>query len=91
MLFRSTYISEDNKWQYSSNRSAITTKTAGWALDPLHYAEVKIVCEVTEAAKGRVITNIAEITEIADENGKAITDIDSEPNNIKLPTTEKEW
>ena len=86
-----TYISEDNKWQYSSNRSAITTKTAGWALDPLHYAEVKIVCEVTEAAKGRVITNIAEITEIADENGKAITDIDSEPNNIKLPTTEKEW
>ena len=86
-----TYVSEDNRWQYSSNRSAITTKTAGWTLDPLHYAEVKIVCEVTEAAKGRVITNIAEITEIADEDGKTITDIDSEPNNIKLPTTEKEW
>ena len=88
------YNSEDNKWQYSSTgRYAVTAKSSGWALDPGMYAEVQIVCEITDAAKGRVITNIAEITEIADENGKAVVDIDSEPSNInnKLPKTEKEW
>ena len=86
------YDSEDNKWQYSNeNRYAVTAKASGWMIDPGMYAETEIVCEITEAARGRVITNIAEITEIADEDGKTITDIDSEPNNIKLPTTEKEW
>jgi len=85
------YDNENNKWQYSNNRTAVTTKESGWYLEPNQYAEVKIVCEVTEAAKGRIITNIAEITQIADENNKTVIDIDSEPRNIELPTTEEEW
>ncbi len=57
---------------------------------------------VTEEAKGRIITNIAEVAEFKgqeDENGdgngegpwKQVTDCDSTPNNIKLPETEQEW
>ena len=48
--------------------------------------------EVTESAKGKVVTNIAEITGMTDSSGNPLdSDIDSAPNNAKLPTTEDEW
>lgn len=53
---------------------------------------VEIEFEVTEDAKGKVVTNIAEISEMTDDNGNPLNnDIDSVPNNVKLPTTDEEW
>ena len=48
--------------------------------------------EVTSAANGKTVTNIAEITEMKDISGNPITnDIDSAANNANLPTTEDGW
>lgn len=50
--------------------------------------------EVTEDATGKVVTNIAEITEMADSSGNPISnDIDSAPNSesSRLPSTEQAW
>ena len=48
--------------------------------------------EVTADAKGKIVTNIAEITGMTDTSGNPLdSDIDSAPNNAKLPTTEDEW
>ena len=48
--------------------------------------------EVTATAKGKIVTNIAEITGMTDTSGNPLdSDIDSAPNNAKLPTTEDEW
>ena len=48
--------------------------------------------EVTADAKGKIVTNIAEITGMTDSSGNPLdSDIDSAPNNAKLPTTEDEW
>ena len=52
----------------------------------------QIEFEVTEDAKGKIVTNIAEISEMTDENDNPLdNDIDSATNNVKLPTTEEEW
>lgn len=85
-------INTDENWIYSSTeRKVITDKTKEKVLTPGTQTKVRIVCDVTEKAEGKVITNIAEITGISDGEGKAITDIDSKPSNIVLPKTEKEW
>lgn len=53
---------------------------------------IEIEFEVTEDAKGKIVTNIAEISEMTDEKDNPLdNDIDSAPNNVKLPTTEEEW
>jgi len=53
---------------------------------------IHIEFEVTEKAKGKVVTNIAEITEMTDTDDNPLSnDIDSVPANVKLPTTEDEW
>ena len=53
----------------------------------LSYKDVKVACKVyaTEPMVEK-ITNIAEITKIADKAGKTVTDRDSTPANINLPT-----
>ncbi len=54
------------------------------------YKEVKIKCRVKSVNNlDEIITNIAEITEFKDEEGKAIVDRDSQEANIVLPTDEK--
>ena len=62
-------------------------------IEPHGEAEtIKIEFEVTEEAAGKIVTNIAEITEISDTSRKKLTkDIDSRPNNVTLPTTEEGW
>ncbi len=75
--------------------------------DKLSYIDVQITCEVLKPNTGEgsiedyKITNIAEITGMADKNKNPVNeDIDSEPDNIKqpaentipgLPKTEQEW
>lgn len=53
----------------------------------LDYKELKIKCRVKEVENlNKVITNIAEITEFTDIQGNSIIDIDSQANNINLPS-----
>ena len=55
---------------------------------------IKIEFEVTADAAGKIVTNIAEITEMADTSGTRFTtgkDIDSDGGNATLPTTEEGW
>lgn len=45
------------------------------------------MCKVSENAKtSENITNIADITECKDENKNNVTDRDSQPGNVKLPS-----
>ena len=86
------YADDSGKWIYVKNENKATTdQLKDIILDLKESRTVTIKCKVTEDAKGKVITNIAEISEISDENGNTITDIDSTPSNIKLPKTEEEW
>ncbi|MGN1331116.1 MAG: collagen binding domain-containing protein, partial [Clostridia bacterium] len=68
------------------------------------YLDIELEFLVTEEAKGKIVTNIAEVAEFAGENdvdgdgngdGEFViqTDCDSEPYNISenLPQTEEEW
>ena len=55
----------------------------------LDYIEVEVVCKVDENALGnKILTNLAQITEIKDENGRTIEeDRDSKPDgNFTLPS-----
>ena len=89
-------------WQIDSSlRKASTNYLDKQTVDPedtlikafdgttLYYKELKIKCKV-KSTKGleKVITNIAEITELTDANGNIIKDRDSEAGNIVLPTDE---
>ena len=62
----------------------------GTTLDSI---EVKIKCKVVSTnSLNNVITNIADITGMADAKKNALQqDRDSQINNVVLPTTEKEW
>lgn len=54
--------------------------------EKLDYKELKIKCKVKDTAEFNTpITNIADITDFADKDGKAITDRDSQKNNVVLP------
>ena len=55
----------------------------------LAYKEVPIMCKVKDTAKSNEkITNIADITEYLDENKNKVTDRDSQPDNVVLPSDE---
>lgn len=82
----------------SSLRKATTTYLAKPNIDPedtlikafdgttLDYKELKIKCRVKSTQDlSEVITNIAEITDFTDKQGNAITDRDSQKQNIVLP------
>ena len=72
---------------YEKTNSYICELTKG-TKSPTIYIEF----EVTEDAKGKIVTNIAEITGMTDTSNNPLdSDIDSAPNNAKLPTTEDEW
>ena len=56
----------------------------------LSYKEVPILCKIKDDAKaGEAITNIAEITEYQNEKKEPITDRDSQPGNVEIPTDEE--
>lgn len=72
---------------YEKTNSYIAELSEGTKSAPIY-----IEFEVTEDAKGKIVTNIAEITGMTDTDGNPLdSDIDSAPNNAKLPTTEEEW
>ncbi len=84
--------------EYSANRDTIyenrksgTDKVILNAFDgkTLDYIDVKIKCKVkTTTESDEKLTNIAEITEFTDSDGSEITDIDSNKDNITLPSDE---
>ena len=85
-------INNENGWEYSTEtRSVWTSNTSSRVLLPQSSANVRIECRVTEDAVGKVVTNIAEITQMTDESNRIVTDIDSSPDNMQLPSTEQEW
>ena len=56
------------------------------SVDKVDYRDVQIVFKIVESevkSSDRVIVNIAEITEDADENGDPVDDVDSTPDNKK--------
>lgn len=56
----------------------------------LKYKDVEVKCKVVEdpTFKERIV-NIADITGFTDKNGKTIVDIDSQENNVALPSDEQ--
>lgn len=55
----------------------------------LDYLDITVKCKVKEnVIHGEKITNIADITAFTDEDGNIVTDIDSQHNNVTLPTDE---
>jgi len=98
------YVIEEN-----NNKIFINPKTNQTYISELQniektkeFLEITLDFLVTEEAKGRVVTNIAEVTGFLGENdtdgdgngdGEYVQqeDCDSQINNIKLPKTKKEW
>jgi len=71
------------KTNYLRN-TTITKYTGG---NTLAYAEVPIKCRVKpELAANTKITNIADITDFTDGDGKPVTDRDSQKDNVDLPS-----
>ena len=55
----------------------------------LDYRDIKVRCKVVDPKENeKKITNIAEVTLHTDSNGSAVTDRDSEPGNVVLPSDE---
>ena len=85
-------VNTNNNWTYNQeSRTVVTDYTSNIILNPGSQTQVQIICEVTEDAAAKVITNIAEITQLSDADGKMVTDIDSTPNQVKLPDNNEGW
>ena len=55
----------------------------------LDYKEVQIVCKINDDVNTNIkLTNIAEITKEVDENGNPVEDIDSDEDNVNIPSDE---
>ena len=55
----------------------------------LDYKDVQIVCKIKEGTITNIeLTNIAEITEEVEENGNPAEDIDSDEDNVNIPSDE---
>lgn len=76
---------------YTSNTNLLLAYDQNTMTDGPHYREVKIVCKVDENAIGnKILTNLAQITEIEDETRKLEKDEDSFPDkNMILPEDSK--
>ena len=84
--------------EYSANRDTIyenrkddTDKVILEAFNgsSLDYIDVQIKCKVTDTVvPDEKLTNIAEITEFTDSDDNEITDIDSQKDNVTLPSDE---
>lgn len=83
-------VSEDGRvvtTKYLDNHMVKKAETKENGEMVLSYKEVPIMCKVKDTAvTNENITNIAEITVYKDENKQTVTDRDSNPDNIKLPT-----
>ena len=79
------YLSKENETTNGANL------INGFSGDTLNYKEVQIRCRVIKEDETETlnkITNIAEITAFADENGAQISDIDSQAKNLNMPSSD---
>ena len=95
--FVDSEFNEKYGWKVSENGRTVTTRYLENSIInkiskdqngkiELSYKEVPIMCKVSENAKtSENITNIADITEYLDENKNAVTDRDSQKDNVNLP------
>ena len=81
-----------NNIAYTDSNQGYITELDGVSGSTVHSKTFYMEFQVTEDAVGKVVTNIAEITGMADTSGNALGyDIDSAPNNAQLPTAEDDW
>ena len=78
-----THRTEQNNLYGSRTNGTLLKTFDGSNLD---YIEVQIKCRVKNTDFSGVITNIAQITDFSDSNGNEIEDIDSQENNLNLPS-----
>ncbi len=84
--------------EYSANRDTIYENRKdgadkvileAFSGSSLDYIDVQIKCKVTDTVvPDEKLTNIAEITEFTDSDDNEITDIDSQKDNVTLPSDE---
>ncbi len=75
------YLSKEKETEERQNLIEAFDETRVNEKEPLYYKEVQIACKVKETAKRDwKITNLAQITEDADENGNEADDRDSTPD-----------
>ena len=96
-------INQEYEWQVSSDGRIVTTdylskeKETTSRQNLLHafdgttldYKDVQIACRIKDIAEvGKILTNLAEITEDKDSDGNDVVDRDSETDNVEVPTEE---
>ena len=96
-------INQEYEWQVSSDGRHVTTDYLSKAKETssrqnllkafdgttLDYKDVKIACRIKDTAEvGKILTNLAEITESKDSDGNDVVDRDSETDNVEVPTDE---
>ena len=98
--FVDSEFNEQYGWEVSEDGRTVTTRYLENSLINkaekdedgsyvLSYKEVPIMCKVVDnAPTSENITNIADITEYLDENKEDVTDRDSQPDNVELPSDE---
>ena len=82
---------KSNYLQYTGASTENLLKAFDKTTNTLSSKSVQIQCKVKGTAEyGKILTNLAQITEDSDSEGKEITDRDSIPDdNFKLPTDEE--
>ena len=96
-------INQEYEWQVSSDGRVVTTDYLSKAKETssrqnllhafngttLDYKDVQIACRIKDTAEvGKILTNLAEITESKDSDGNDVVDRDSETDNVEVPTDE---
>ncbi len=96
-------INQEYEWQVSSDGRIVTTDYLSKAKETssrqnllhafngttLDYEDVQIACRIKDTAEvGKILTNLAEITESKDSDGNDVVDRDSETDNVEVPTDE---
>ncbi|MEI3430821.1 MAG: SpaA isopeptide-forming pilin-related protein [Clostridia bacterium] len=96
-------INQEYEWQVSSDGRHVTTDYLSKAKETssrqnllhafdgttLDYKDVQIACKIKDTAEvGKILTNLAEITESKDSDGNDVVDRDSETDNVEVPTDE---
>ena len=80
-IIRTNYLSKAKEASEGAN------KIKAFDGEKLDYKDVKVVCKVVSTdPMPTKITNIADITKFTDGNGNAVTDRDSQENNVNIPS-----
>ena len=78
------------KTNYLSKEKSKNNLIKAFDGETLYYKDITVKCKVTaDINYDKRIVNIADITDFTDKEGNAIKDIDSQKNNVVLPSDEK--